>query len=83
MNEEIEQNIDFQDNEKTELPSFESKIEDASKLLEQLIDPHITLSKSVEVYKKGMASLEEAQKLLDEAKMQFEQINSETVEQNS
>jgi exodeoxyribonuclease VII small subunit len=50
---------------------FEEKIEEARKLLENLIDPEITLSKSVEVYKKGLEELECAQKLLDEAKMEF------------
>ena len=51
--------------------SFEDKIEEAKKLLENLIDPEITLSKSVDVYKKGLKELEEAQKLLDEAKLEF------------
>jgi len=53
--------------------NFENKIEEAKKLLEDLIQPDITLSKSVEIYKKGLKELEEAQKLLDEAKMEFEE----------
>lgn len=55
---------------------FESKIEEAQKLLEKLIDPEITLSKSVEVYKEGMKEIEEAQKLLDEAKLEFEELSA-------
>lgn len=55
--------------------SFEIKIQKAQKLLEELIDPEITLSKSVEVYKKGLKELEEAQKLLEEAKLEFQEIN--------
>ncbi|HIP12561.1 MAG TPA: exonuclease VII small subunit [Arcobacter sp.] len=51
--------------------SFEDKIEEAKILLEKLIDPEITLSSSVEVYKKGLKELETAQKLLDEAKLEF------------
>ena len=55
--------------------SFENKIEEAKQLLEKLIDPNITLSNSVEIYKNGMKELESAQKLLDEAKLEFEELN--------
>ena len=51
--------------------SFEDKISKAKILLEKLIDPEITLSSSVEVYKNGLKELETAQKLLDEAKLEF------------
>jgi len=56
--------------------SFESKIVEAQKLLEKLIDPEITLSNSVEVYKNGMKELEVAQKLLDEAKLEFKELSN-------
>lgn len=62
----------------TEL-SFEEKIEEAKKLLEKLIDPEITLSNSVEVYRKGMEELEFAQKLLDEAKLNFQELNKDNL----
>ena len=55
--------------------SFENKIEEAKKLLEKLIDPEITLSQSVDVYKEGMKELTAAQKLLDEAKLEFQEIS--------
>lgn len=55
--------------------SFEEKIESAKKLLEKLIDPQITLSNSVEIYKNGMNELKEAQSLLDNAKLEFEELN--------
>jgi len=55
--------------------SFEHKIQEAQKLLEKLIDPEITLSKSVEVYKLGLKELEMAQKLLDDAKLEFQEIS--------
>ncbi len=54
--------------------SFENNIEEAKKLLDKLIDPEITLSTSVEVYKEGMKELESAQKLLDNAKLEFEEL---------
>ena len=57
--------------------SFEDKIEEAKILLEKLIDPEITLSSSVEVYKNGLKELETAQKLLDEAKLEFVEYNEE------
>ncbi|PIF04190.1 MAG: exodeoxyribonuclease VII small subunit [Arcobacter sp.] len=55
--------------------SFETKIEEAQKLLEKLLDPEITLSKSVEVYKNGIKELEDAQKLLEEAKLEFKELS--------
>jgi len=60
---------------KDENKSFEDKIEESKKLLEKLIDPEITLSNSVDIYKKGMQELESAQKLLDEAKFEFQEIS--------
>lgn len=56
---------------KIEELSFEEKILKAKELLEKLSNPQITLSDSIEVYKTGMKELEEAQKLLDEAKLIF------------
>ncbi|MFK2821504.1 exodeoxyribonuclease VII small subunit [Arcobacter sp. YIC-80] len=50
---------------------FEDKIIKAKNLLDKLSNPEITLSDSLEVYKTGMKELEEAQKLLDEAKLIF------------
>jgi exodeoxyribonuclease VII small subunit len=58
-----------------EVVSFEKKVEEAQALLEKLVDPKITLSQSVSVYKEGMEKLQAAQKLLDEAKLQFEELS--------
>lgn len=58
-----------------EAVSFEKKLENSKELLNKLIDPEITLSDSVEVYKAGMKELSEAQKLLEEAKLEFEELN--------
>ena len=54
--------------------SFEEKIEEANKILQKLADPNITLQDSVKYYKDGLKELDEAQKLLDEAKLNFEEI---------
>lgn len=61
--------------EELETLSFEQKVIKAKELLEKLSNPQITLSDSIEVYKNGMKELEEAQKLLDEAKLIFSTQN--------
>ena len=60
--------------------SFEEKIEKAKELLEKLSNPQTTLSDSLDIYKKGINELEEAQKLLDEAKLVFTQKDKEDTE---
>ena len=55
--------------------NFEDKIVDAKDLLDKLLDPNITLSNSVTIYKDGIQKLTQAQKLLDEAKLDFEELN--------
>ena len=57
--------------EKKEELTFEQKIEGAKEFLEKLSNPEITLSDSVDLYKKGIKEIEEAQKLLEEAKLHF------------
>jgi len=56
--------------------TFESKIEEAKKHLEKLMTVDITLSNSVKEYKAGLKELEIAQKLLDDAKLEFEELNN-------
>ncbi len=56
---------------------FEKKIARAKEILEKLMNPEITLSESVTLYKEGMKELKEATKLLEEAKLQFEELNKE------
>ena len=57
--------------------NFEEKIIKAKELLEKLSNPQITLSDSIQVYKTGLKELEDAQKLLDEAKLIFTTTNKE------
>lgn len=61
--------------EEEQVISFEEKIKQAQILLDKLVDPEITLSKSVEIYKEGMKELEIAGKLLDEAKLEFQELS--------
>ena len=53
---------------------FESKINEAKKHLDKLMKPDITLSNSVKEYKEGLKQLEMAQKLLDVAKLEYEEL---------
>ena len=57
--------------------SFEQKIEKSKEILEKLMNPEITLSDSVKLYKDGTDELKEAQKLLEEAKLKFELYQDE------
>ena len=56
------------------MKDFEKKLEEAKKLLEKLNDPEITLYEAMEYYKKGIKLLEEASKMIEEAKLEFEKI---------
>lgn len=57
--------------------NFEEKIEKAKKNLESLMNPEITLSDSVKLYKEGIKELKDAQKLLENAKIEYEELKSE------
>ena len=56
------------------MQDFEKKLEEAKKLLEKLNNPEITLYEAMEYYKKGIKLLEEASKMIEEAKLEFEKI---------
>ncbi len=62
--------------EKQEI-SFEQKIAHAKEILEKLMNPEITLSESVAYYKEGIKELKEATKLLENAKLEFEEYQKE------
>ncbi len=67
----------MQETKELEQINFEEKIIKAKELLEKLSNPQITLSDSIKIYKTGLKELEEAQKLLDEAKLIFTTANKE------
>lgn len=70
MSEEIVENKGFQ-----EAKGFEENIKNAQQLLEKLVDPEITLSQSISIYKEGLQELEAAQKLLDNVKLEFQELS--------
>ncbi len=51
--------------------SFEKKIEKSKTILEKLMNPEITLSDSIALYKEGISELKEAGELLENAKLEF------------
>lgn len=53
---------------------FEKKLDNAKKTLETLMSPEITLEKSVKAYETGMKELQEAQKILEDAKIKINEI---------
>ncbi|SFV75749.1 Exodeoxyribonuclease VII small subunit [hydrothermal vent metagenome] len=56
---------------------FETKIENAKKILQTLMDPEITLEASVKAYDKGIKELKDAQKILEEAQLKVQEIKSD------
>ncbi len=56
------------------MKDFEKKVEKAKEVLEKLMGQEVTLKESVELYKLGMKELKEAQKMLEEAKLEIEEI---------
>jgi exodeoxyribonuclease VII small subunit len=62
---------------KSSLVDFEKKLDDAKAVLEKLMNPDLTLDQSVKSYKEGMKTLQDAQKILEEATLEFEKIQAE------
>lgn len=58
----------------SEKSSFETELDGAKELLKELSNPEITLAKSVEVYREGLKKLESASKMLEDAKLQVQEL---------
>jgi len=56
------------------MQDFEKILNEAKQLLEKLNDPEITLHEAMQYYKKGMELLEKATKMIETAKLQFQEI---------
>ncbi len=59
---------------------FESRVEAAKKIMEQLMDPEIPLEKSVKLYKEGMRLLKEAGEILEKAQIEVETIEKSDID---
>jgi exodeoxyribonuclease VII small subunit len=56
---------------------FEKKIEKSKEILNKLMSADITLSDSMKLYKSGIKELNDAQKLLQDAKIEFQQLSKD------
>lgn len=52
--------------------NFEEKIEQAKKILSDLAKPDLPLDEATNLYKNGVKLLEEATKMLEKAKLEYE-----------
>ena len=58
--------------------TFEQKLEKSKRILNQLLDPAITLEESLKLYESGIKEIKSAQEMIEKAKVKIELI-----EQNS
>jgi len=62
--------------------TFEEKLEASKTILNQLMNPEITLEESLKLYENGLAQIKEAQKMIEEAKVKIETIEKNNTEKN-
>jgi len=58
--------------------TFENKLEESKKILNQLMNPEITLEESLKLYENGLKQIKEAQKMIEEAKVKIETIEKKS-----
>jgi exodeoxyribonuclease VII small subunit len=58
------------------MKDYEEKLKQAKELLEKLNNPEITLYEGMEIYKKGIKIIEEAEEILQKAKLEYEEIKN-------
>lgn len=56
--------------------SFEERLKNAKEILEKLNNPELPLDDGLKLYKDGMKELNLATKMLEDAKLEFETIES-------
>ncbi len=54
--------------------SFEDKLKIAKDILEKLSDPSIALKDAMKEYKKGVSILNDATKMIEDAKLEYEEL---------
>lgn len=62
--------------QKEEKMDFEKLVELSKEALDNLNNQNLSLKESMKIYKQGLQYLNEAQKLLEEAKLEYEILNS-------
>jgi len=59
-----------------QVATFEDRLERSKKILDQLIDPAITLEESLKLYENGIKEIKMAQKMIEEAKVKITTIEA-------
>lgn len=62
--------------------SFEEYLSIISQCLEKLEQEEITLNEGLEIYKKGMENLQKAQKILENAQLQCDELKMQYKKEN-
>ena len=62
--------------QKEEKKDFETLVELSKKALDHLSEQNLSLKESMQIYKQGLDYLNQAQKLLEEAKLEYETLNT-------
>ena len=57
--------------------SFEKKLENAKRVLEELSNPEISLSDGMKKYKEGLKLLKDATKMIEDAKLEYTVLQDE------
>jgi len=57
-----------------QIDTFENRLENSKKILNQLMNPSITLEESLKLYENGIKEIQLAQKMIEEAKVKIELI---------
>ena len=60
--------------------TFEQRLEESKKILNQLMNPSITLEESIKLYEQGLAEIKTAQKMIEEAKIKIQIIEKNSSE---
>ncbi|PAF44425.1 exodeoxyribonuclease VII small subunit [Helicobacter sp. 11S02596-1] len=56
--------------------SFETRVEKAKEILGKLNTQNLSLKEGLELYKEGMGELESAQKMLEQAKLEYQELKN-------
>jgi len=54
--------------------SFEQKLEKTREILNQLMNPEITLEEGLKLYQEGISELKSAQEMIEEAKVKIDEV---------
>jgi exodeoxyribonuclease VII small subunit len=59
-----------------QVKTFENSLENSKKILNQLMNPSITLEESLKLYENGIKEIKFAQKMIEEAKVKITTIEA-------